>query len=220
MSTMKNIIYLLLLIFYSSTIAQQGKIFDVKVGTSIPIIKFGELYTPGFSSSIGYLYSFSNSTQVSLRTGFSVIPFDNEKYNAKNADFENGESFGLEAPIKIIPFSLGIRYLLSDKKIKPYFEGAIGFYYYYQKLTGTYIQNGQIVNAPEMKESAFSTMFNLGLGFIYPLSEDIDFDFSGKFNGYINANAVSSNGQSSSVKSSSRTLYSISILAGINVHLD
>lgn len=216
----KVLLFATLLLFVGKLYSQDNKALDLKLGAAVPVIKFGELYETGFSANIGFIYKFFEKTKFTLTTGYINFPFDNEKYNAKYADYDRGEYFNLKAPITVIPILIGIRYYLTDKKVQPYVMADFGFYFYSQKLSGNYTQDGLTVPAPEIKENTFSTMFDIGFGITYPLSKVVDFDLQGKFTGLLNANAVSGSGNSSAVSTASNTYFHISFLAGINYYLN
>lgn len=216
---MKKIIFIFLIIICSSlTFAQRNSTgIDIKVGVQLPLSDFDDLYNTGYGLSVMGLFPFYDDLQFTLGTGYNVWSFDNEEFNSMNTD-ERYNSFDLEAPIKVIPLTIGIKYYAGNTKVIPYLSADGGFYYFSQQLSGTYTYDGQVVNAPNQTKSGFKTMISLGAGFIIQLAEKLDLDFQVKFNSLINATSISNTGNQGSIESGSSTIYYLSILGGINYY--
>ena len=224
---MKKIIYISFMILSLSIInGQENRTgIDFKVGYNSPAFNFDDFYEGGLGLSFGVLYPFYDNMQFSLNTGYAKWTFDNTAYNLKNSN-DGYQNFNLEAPITLIPLTLGIKYYATDSKVRPYVSAEFGFYYFSQTATGTYEYyvpsddewvEGRI---PELNDSGFRTMLNVGAGVVAPLSKDWDFDLQIKMNGLFNAQSVGGNNNSGSVEGSSSTLYYISIMGGINYYYD
>ena len=218
---MKRIIYILFMIISVSIINGQDSRtgIDFKVGYNSPAFNFDDFYEGGLGISFGVLYPFYDNLQFSLNTGYTKWTFDNTAYNLKNSN-DNYSDFNLEAPITLIPLTLGIKYYATSSKVRPYVSAEFGFYYYSQTATGTYKYDQTTYAIPELNDSGFRTMLNVGAGVVAPLSKDWDFDLQVKMNGLFNAQSVSGSNNSGSVEGSSSTLYYVSIMGGINYYYD
>ncbi len=220
---MKRTIYILFLILSVSIINGQDNRtgIDFKVGYNSPAFNFDDFYEGGLGISFGALYPFYENLQFSLNTGYTKWTFDNTAYNLKNSN-DNYADFNLEAPITLIPLTLGIKYYATSSKVRPYVSAEFGFYYYTQTATGNYtwVPTGETFSIPELKDSGFRTMLNIGAGVVAPLNEAWDFDLQIKMNGLFNAQSVSGSNNSGSVEGTSSTLYYISIMGGINYYYD
>lgn len=194
---------------------------DFKVGYNSPAFNFDDFYEGGLGISFGVLYPFYDNLQFSLNTGYAKWTFDNAAYNLKNSN-DDYSDFDIEAPITLIPLTLGIKYYATSSKVRPYVSAEFGFYYYKQKASGTYtwIPSGETYSIPELNDSGFKTMLNVGAGVVAPLSKDWDFDLQIKMNGLFNAQSVGGSNNSGSVEGTSSTLYYISIMGGINYYYD
>jgi len=198
---------------------------DFKVGYNSPVFNFDDFYEGGLGMSFGVLYPFYDNMQFSLNTGYAKWTFDNTAYNLKNSN-DNYSEFNIDAPITLIPLTLGIKYYATDSKVRPYFSAEFGFYYYSQKATGTYTwtakpgTSGETFAIPELKDSGFRTMLNVGAGVITPVAKDWDLDLQIKMNGLFGAQSVTGSNNSGSVEGSSSTLYYITIGAGINYYFE
>ncbi len=223
---MKRVLILLFLIVTVITVSGQNNKtgIDVKAGYSSPAFNFNDYYEGGFGLSVGVLFPFYDNVQFSLNTGFYNWAFDNVAYNLKKTN-ENYTEFNFDAPIRIIPFTLGIKYYASDTKVRPYFSAEFGFFYYTQEASGTYTWTdkpgvpGTTYPLTPLNDSGFRTMLNAGAGVVTPITKDWDFDFQIKMNALFSAQTVSGN-NSGSVKGSSSTLYFVSFAGGINYYFE
>jgi len=214
----RTTIIFLIIISSSLTFAQRNSTgIDIKVGAQLPLFNFDDLYNTGYGLSVTGLFQFYDDLQFTLGTGYNVWSFDNEEFNRRFTD-NRYNSFDLEAPIKIIPLTIGIKYYTGKTKVKPYLSADGGFFYFSQQLSGTYTYEGQVVNAPNQTESGFKTMISLGAGFVTQLAEMLDLDFQVKFNSLINATSISNTGNQGGIGSGSSTIYYLSIMGGINYY--
>jgi len=222
----KKILLLLLLCFGSVIIGQNSKTgIDFKVGFNSPVFNFDDFYEGGLGMNFGVLYPFYDNLQFTLNTGYAKWTFDNNAYNLKNSN-ENYSDFDLEAPITLIPLTLGIKYYATNSKVRPYFSAEFGFYYYKQSTTGTYTWTpkpgtpGETFSIPELNDSGFRTMLNLGAGVVAPVSKDWELDFQVKMNGLFNAQTVSGSNNSGATEGTSSTMYYLTIAGGINYYFE
>jgi len=220
---MKKAVYILFVILsVTITNGQDNRTgIDFKVGYNSPAFNFDDFYEGGLGMSFGMLYPFYENLQFSLNTGYTKWTFDNQAFNLKNSN-DNYSDFNIDAPITLIPLTLGIKYYATNSKVRPYFSAEFGFFYFKQKATGTYtwVQSGETFKIPELEDSGFRTMLNIGAGVAVPLDKDWDLDFQIKMNGLFNAQSVSGSNNSGSVEGTSSTLYYISIAGGINYYFE
>ena len=220
---MKKVIYILFVILsVTITNGQDNRTgIDFKVGYNSPAFNFDDFYEGGLGISFGMLYPFYDNLQFSLNTGYTKWTFDNQAYNLKNSN-DSYSDFNLDAPITLIPLTLGIKYYATDSKVRPYFSAEFGFFYFKQTANGTYtyVPDNATYKIPELKDSGFRTMLNVGAGVAVPLDKDWDLDFQIKMNGLFNAQSVSGSNNSGSVEGSSSTLYYVSIAGGINYYFE
>jgi hypothetical protein len=220
---MKNKIILLLLLFIATLNAQNNKTaIDIKVGYNSNVFNFDDLYEGGVSLNIGVLYTFYPNLQFSLNSGYGKWTFDDSAFNLKNTN-EFYSNFNIDAPLTIIPLTLGVKYYASNSKVKPYFSAEFGFFYYTQEASGTYTytdKQGNVTNAilPELSDSGFRTMLSAGAGVVAPVADNWDLDFQVKMNALFNAQAIGGNNNSGEVEGASSTMYFITIAGGINYY--
>ena len=222
---MKKIIVLSFMIA-SVILGQSNKTaIDVKVGYNSDVFHFDDLYDGGISLNVGVLYPFYENLQFSLNTGYSSWTFDNRAFNLKNTN-EFYSNFNINAPLSIIPLTLGIKYYASSTKVKPYFSAEFGFFYYTKKASGTYTYtpklgvSGETYSLPQLSDSGFRTMLNAGAGVVAPITENWDLDFQIKMNALFNAQAVGSNNNSGEVDGTSSTMYFLTLAVGINYYYE
>lgn len=218
------ILFFLVAIFISEFSIAQRKTtgLDIKFGIQPPVFNFDDLYNTGYGIYFGGLFPFSKEMQFTLYTGYLTWGFDNEALIRKFTN-EYYTDFNIEAPMTLVPLTIGIKYYASKTKVKPYFSADFGFFYYWQTVSGTYTWNdpaGGEIEAPlDQAESGFRTMLSLGAGIVTPISKIIDLDFQIKLNALYNAQAI--NGASGSeVSGSSSTLYYMAFMIGINYYLE
>jgi hypothetical protein len=217
---MKRIFLFLFSILFINNLyfAQSTTGLDIKVGSAIPLLKFSDLYNANLSATAGVILPFSEDMQFIISSGYLRWDLNNSKFNSKNAGKNGYDYFEFEAPINAIPLLLSFRYRLTESKVIPYLAADFGFYYFTQKLTGNYSQNGNVYPAPPVENNGFSTMLALGFGLTYKLGNNYYLDFTSKFNGAANADRVSSSGSGGDVNTSSNTTYFLSAMIGINYY--
>ena len=154
-----------------------------------------------------------------LNTGYYKWNLNNSKFNSVNENTQV-DYYDIEAPIDAFPLTIGLRYILLDAKVIPYLIGEFGFYYYKQKLSGSYVQNGQTYPAPEMENSGFSTIFGFGFGAAYPFSEKVHLDIAAKFNGALKSQKVDVPDNNNGLNSASNVSYFLTLMGGINIYFD
>lgn len=222
---MKKIVLLLTILFSGLTIAQHKTTgLDLKIGIQPPVFNFDDLYNTGYGISLGGLFPFKEDLQFTLYTGYFSWGFDNESFNRKYAnDLYTG--FDLEAPMNLIPLTLGIKYYASDTKVRPYLTADFGFFYFWQTANGTYTwknpsgaENTYVLS--DQNESGIRTMLSLGAGITTPLSKIIDLDFQIKINALYNAQTINGTSNGGQINGSSSTMYYMSFLVGINYYLE
>ncbi len=204
-------------------ITQKG--VDIKVGYNTPLFNFNDYYGGGLGIAFSMLYPFADNLQFTLNTGYQNWSFDNTAFNLKNTN-EYYTDFNFDAPIFIIPLTLGIKYYASSTKVKPYFSAEFGFFYYTQEISGTYtwIGNpsgtGNTYTLAPIKDSGFKTMLSTGAGATVPLNNNLDLDFQIKMNALFNAQSVKESDNAGAVEGTSSTIFSLSIIGGINYYFN
>ena len=219
------LLFLALLFISVFSLAQRKETgLDIKVGIQPPVFNFDDLYNTGYGFYFGGLFPFSKDLQFTLYTGYLSWGFDNEALIRKftNQYYTN---FNIEAPMNLVPLTVGIKYYVAETKVKPYLSADFGFFYYWQNTTGTYTwrnpAGGEETNIPvNQTDSGFRTMLGLGAGIVTPISKIIDLDFQIKLNALYNAQATSGIGGSGEINGSSSTLYYMAFMIGINYYLE
>ena len=222
----KTIILFFLAIFLFSgfSMAQRKTTgLDIKIGIQPPVFNFDDLYNTGYGFYFGGLFPFSKEMQFTLYTGYLSWGFDNEALIRKYTN-EYYTDFNIEAPMSLVPLTLGIKYYAAKTKVKPYLSADFGFFYYWQTANGTYTWRNPSGSEStyvlsDQTESGFRTMLSLGAGIVTPLSKIIDLDFQIKLNALYNAQAIrgASGGE---INGSSSTLYYMAFMVGINYYLE
>ncbi len=221
------IIYVLFLMFSTTiTIGQDNRTgIDIKAGFNSPAFNFDNYYESGIGFNVGVLYPFYDNLQFSLNTGYYNWSFDNAAYNLRNSN-ELYTEFNFDAPMIMIPITIGIKYYATDLKVRPYFSAEFGFFYYSQEASGTYTWThkpgtpGETYTLAPLNDSGFRPMLNAGAGVVAPLTKNWDLDFHIKMNAHLNAQSVSGSNNSGAVEGSSSTLYFISLTGGINYYFE
>ncbi len=217
---------IILLFILSVTLVNGQKIqrgIDVKIGYNSPVFNFDDAYDGGIGINVGILYPFYDNLQFSLNTGYTKWGFDNMAFNLKNTN-EHYTSFDITAPLTIVPFTFGVKYYATNTKVRPYFSAELGFFYYTQKVSGTYTWVGkpgateEAYTLAELKSSGFKPMANIGAGVITPINEEWILDFQIKMNALLNAQSVSGSNNEGAVEGTSSTHFYITIAAGINYY--
>ncbi len=215
----KFFLFFLLVVLTVSTNAQEKYGMNLKVGSAVPMLSFSDIYDANVSAEIGLLMPFSKNLQFTLNTGYYKWNLNNAKFNSVNENTQV-DYYDIEAPIDAFPLTIGLRYKLLDSKAIPYLIGEFGFYYYKQKLSGSYIQNDVTYPAPELENSGFSTIFAFGFGFAYPFSENVHFDAAAKFNGALKSQKIDVSDDNNGLNSASNVSYFLTIMGGINIYFD
>lgn len=220
-----NVIIILVICSGSSFAQRTTTGLDIKLGIQPPVSNFNDLYNTGYGLYFGGLFPFKDDLQFTLYTGYLSWGFDNEAFNRRYTN-QYYTSFDLEAPISLIPLTLGIKYYASNTKVRPYLSADFGFFYYWQNATGTYYwrnpANGQesLYTLSNQNESGIRTMLSLGAGMTMPISKEIDLDLQAKMNGLYNAQTISGTNNSGQISGSSSTLYYLSFMLGVNYYFE
>jgi len=225
---MKKLFFVLLIIvvMISGTITAQRKTtgLDIKLGIQPPVFYFDDLYNTGYGAYFGGLFPFNKNMQFTLYTGYLSWGFDNKAMILKYTN-DYYTDFDIDAPMTLIPLTIGIKYYATSTKVKPYFSADFGFFYYWQNVSGTYTWknpagNEETYSIGDQNRSGFRTMLSLGGGVTTPLSKMVDLDFQIKMNALYNAQAIGSPGDGGEFEESSSTLYYVAFMIGINYYLE
>lgn len=225
---MKKTLFLLfitMLLISGSILAQRETTgLDIKFGIQPPVFHFDELYNSGYGVYLGGLFPFSKDLQFTLYTGYVLWSFDNKAMNLKYTN-EYYTNFDIEAPINLIPLTIGIKYYAAKTKVKPYFSADFGFFYHWQTVNGTYTWRNptgseDAYTLSNQTSSGIRTMLSVGAGVTTPLSKTMDLDFQIKMHALYNAQAISNPGGDGQINGTSSTLYYMAFLIGINYYLE
>ena len=221
----KKFIPILFALFPSLILSQSNFGVGANLNVSIPVSDFDEFYNTGYGGDAHFLYHLGNQAIFSFTVGYNTWNLDVDEFNKKVSEAGFNGSFDLDSGFKIIPFLLGIKWLLAQgKKSTLYVSFKGGIYNYSFSLKGTAnltIPGGNSipVEIPEIKESGTESMLVLGLGYLFKLGKHWYFDFKGNYNVLTNAFAVNepvNPDDPNAVYGIKGTLQFVTILAGIN----
>ena len=109
-------------------------------GTAIPTAGFADFYNNGYTLNGGAIYSFKFNTRIAVTLGYSRWELDEASFNnALHSDSLN-ISFNGEAPVRVIPLQLQIKWYGTNEGIKPYALIEGGFYFVKSEFNGEVFQ--------------------------------------------------------------------------------
>lgn len=215
----KMILYLLIIFFYSFSIEAQNKYaVEIDGAALIPTGTFTELYNPSFGIDGSFIFSAHTALQISINTGYHNFTFDNDAFNKSLVEQNSNFTANLDAPVNLIPLSLGLKYIVGDsRKWKPYFSLDAGIYFYTLKISGTITSSSGIETPLETKEDDNDTVIKIGTGILNRLAYDMFLNLSVKYNILSDNKSIHYN-SNGSVDTNAKTLNFVSILAGLQYY--
>jgi len=223
MKHLKKIV-LLLLFMLSSTFAQFG--VNLNGGVFVPVSEFTNNYSQGFGGEITFIYRSNPRFEFGLITGYSQYSADEEALKQRIIDeFEEelnqiniDAQIDVEAPLKVYPLTLNIKYLFGNKKVKPYFFFEGGIFFYNLTTSGHIdIKNGPVIDIPESVEKENSTMLGIGGGIQFKISRRLFFDVSARWRIMNNIKLVEAD-INQDLKGTTKTAQTIGILGGLSYY--
>jgi opacity protein-like surface antigen len=158
-------------------------------GAAFPIRDFGELFSTGIGGQAALLYETSPGVYVLLSAGGFAWNVDNDLVNQQLRELGSTAKADLDAPLSIIPITIGGRILWPGETVRPYVGASLGVYITNFDVTGT-VTDGQTVQTVS-ESSSFSTFaLDLELGVLLPLADRLDLNLHGRYNAVSDAEAV------------------------------
>ena len=173
------IIIFLILHIYSSSFAQAGYGTDVTGVVAIPTGKDAKLYNIGFGGLAGFYYDVENNVRLALVLCYVGMGLDNTELNKKLAGNNNG-SADINGSVNAIPILISFRLVTPGPKMRFYGLVEAGVYTYWTKANGTYFPGDGEVPI-ELSEFRSEVGLAVGGGVLFPLNEEINFDFSVRY---------------------------------------
>lgn len=218
----KLTIILFVITILSTQIFAQRWGANVSGGYSFTVGEFKDYYNNGFHGSGAVFYNLGKDLQISLITGYSKWDLKKDYFAQKWSEEYPNEVVDVEAPVTAIPLVLGFKYfVLTSRKIKPYFMFAAGMHFLTTELSGTrtiYIQGVPVAeeDVSREKESFNETTIGFGLGLVFPFSKKVAVDVNWKYNIMNDSQAIQAIDNPADVSIQERTLSYISLMVGID----
>lgn len=178
---MKNIFIPLFLLFFTLNLYSQEDRWGLTVngGLAIPTGDFSNYYDNGYTFSAGAIYDFKFSTRLSIILGYTRWELNQNEFNRSLE--QDSVRFEGTAPISTIPLLLQLKWYGTQERLKLYALIEGGFYFNRSEFSGNVFVADTLIGSISGKESSTNTGINLGLGLSFSISENIEFDFTGKY---------------------------------------
>ena len=180
---MKRIIVLFLFFVFSISIFAQENVWGITAygGTAIPTGGFADFYNSGYTFSGGAIYSFKFSTRIAITLGYSRWALDEDAFNNALQSDSLNVSFKGEAPVRVIPLLLQVKWYGTNEGVKPYALIEGGFYFLKSEFSGQVFSSDSLAGNISGSNSSTNTGITLGLGLSYDLFNNVELDIAGRY---------------------------------------
>jgi outer membrane protein W len=183
---MKKQIYcsaLYFLIAISSVHSQNKVQLQADFNYASPSGMFGDMYNSGFGMGADVIYPLSDRFDVYFSTGYYTWMTNNSYFEGKVEEFfGNDIEMDNNAYFSEIPAVIGVNFYFLEGAFRPYANLALGMSYSILDKINVDINTGETFNIPE-DETKVTTGYNLGIGVLYRVNQDVSFDISAKYSG-------------------------------------
>jgi opacity protein-like surface antigen len=178
-------ILIILFLFFSFSICSfaQENVWGITAygGTAIPTGGFADFYNSGYTFSGGAIYSYKFSTRIAVTLGYSKWELDETAFNNALQTDSLNISFKGEAPVRVIPLLLQVKWYSTSEGIKPYALIEGGFYFSKSEFTGEVFEADTLAGNISGSNSSTNTGITLGLGLSFDLFENVELDVAGRY---------------------------------------
>lgn len=177
---MRKIVVVLLLSVTSVMFAQDKSKLSttLNAGLAFPSGDFGNVYNTGFGGELSIAYNLEWNSQLYASLGYSHWSINNDNLN--NNSTAPG-IYDVKAPVTALPVLLGVRWFWQQENFAPYLLIEGGIYNYSLEVSGTYTNNGTVTIIRPKDETYRESSFNIGLGGIWQLNDDVDLDIKARY---------------------------------------
>jgi opacity protein-like surface antigen len=179
---MKKLIVLIMFFLFSVFNLAQENVWGITAygGTAIPTGGFADFYNSGYTFSGGAIYSFKFSTRIAVILGYSRWALDESAFNNALPDSLN-ISFKGEAPVRVIPLLLQVKWYGTSEGIKPYALIEGGFYFLKSEFSGQVLSSDSLAGNISGSNSSTNTGITLGLGLTFDIFNNVELDVAGRY---------------------------------------
>jgi len=150
-------------------------------GTAIPTSGFADFYNSGYTFSGGAIYSFKFSTRIAITLGYSRWALDEDAFNNALQSDSLNVSFKGEAPVRVIPLLLQVKWYGTNEGIKPYALIEGGFYFLKSEFSGQVFSSDSLAGNISGSNSSTNTGITLGLGINFDIFKNVELDVAGRY---------------------------------------
>ena len=150
-------------------------------GTAIPTSGFADFYNSGYTFSGGAIYSFKFSTRIAITLGYSRWALDEDAFNNALQSDSLNVSFKGEAPVRVIPLLLQVKWYGTNEGIKPYALIEGGFYFLKSEFSGQVFSSDSLAGNISGSNSSTNTGITLGLGISFNVIKNVELDVAGRY---------------------------------------
>lgn len=180
---MKKIFTIILFFIFTVSCFAQENVWGITAfgGTSIPTGGFADFYNSGYTFSGGAIYSFKFSTRIAITLGYSRWTLDDAAFNNALQSDSLNVSFKGEAPVRVIPLLLQVKWYGTNEGVKPYALIEGGFYFSKSEFTGEVFEADTLAGNISGSNSSTNTGITLGLGLSFDLLKNVELDVAGRY---------------------------------------
>lgn len=179
---MKKLIVLIYFFLFSIFNLAQENVWGITAygGTAIPTGGFADIYNSGYTFSGGAIYSFKFNTRIAVVLGYTRWALDESAFNNALPDSLN-ISYKGEAPVRVIPLLLQVKWFGTSEGVKPYALIEGGFYFIKSEFNGEVFQADTLAGNISGSNSSTNTGITLGLGLSFDLLNNVELDVAGRY---------------------------------------
>jgi len=192
---MKKLFILLLIILLISNISYSQKAYgsELSATVAIPTGPSSEYYNAGYGAIGGFYYDMESSWRLGLTLGFIRFGVNSTEVNNYFQTLNQPGKIDLNGSVSTIPILFSGKYIFpSSSSTKFYGILEAGLYVYWTKSKGNIIYDSSPNEPLPFDESEFSSEigFNLGLGALFPVSDEISIDASVRYHVVRNSGTI------------------------------
>ena len=190
---MKTILCILLtvILFSTFTFSQSSYGSDLDATVAFPTGVNSEYFNTGFGAIGGFYYEMESNWRIGLTLGFIYSGINGDEVNnyLQSLDQQQG-TVDINGNVSTIPILLSFRYMLPNASPKFYGILEAGLYVYWTKADGTITYTGGQTSPIDKSEFSSEPGFALGLGALFPMSQEISIDVNARYHFVRNSGTI------------------------------
>jgi opacity protein-like surface antigen len=139
-----------------------------------------DLFDTGFGGLASFSFNVSDNIQLSATAGYVKFGFNNDYFNDQLKEAGFNTTVDIDASLNVIPLMVGGKYFVSSSNFRPYLAADLGVHI--MEITSSKVRIGGQEMEAVGSASETKAAFDLGVGFLYKLSSNINLDVNGKIN--------------------------------------